>query len=59
MAIGEAYRFAAIGAIRLLFHCREDAKYCSFRVCIAYLKTTLENHEIFCTCYMWPWFGAP
>jgi len=22
-------------------------------------KTTCANHEIFCTCYLWPWLGPP
>jgi len=40
------------------------AKSCDQRVCmsvcpLAYLKNHMfKLHEIFCTCYMWPWFGS-
>jgi len=39
------------------------AKYCDLRFCmsvfpLAYLKNRMSKlHEIFCTCYPWPWLG--
>jgi len=44
------------------------AKYCDQRVCMSVClsvhlsiskKHTFKFHQIFCTCYLWPWLGLP
>jgi len=53
-------------ALSFYFATGRSVKYCDeclyvrVYVCpLAYLKNTSKFHEIFCTCYLWPWLGHP